>query len=144
MLSEADVKLLVYGERIKSKTKHILEKVAQEENVTAQQMVMMFVVWKHPHATIGTLAQEFDLHQANVSTLCKKMESDGLVQRVRSAEDVRVVTVVLTDQGEQIVIRILTTVRKIINDNLSSQELKDVVQSFLNIERFFDTIAKHL
>lgn len=50
-------------------------------------------------ATVGGLVQLTHMGQANVSSLCKRMEAKGLLTRTRSKEDERVVRLSITPEG---------------------------------------------
>ena len=53
--------------------------------------------------TAGAIAKEVNLSQATVSTLIDRLETRGLVTRVRGLNDKRQVFVQLTDEGSELV-----------------------------------------
>ncbi len=66
-----------------------------------QLQIVMELYQEEPH-TIGSLAASMHMAKANMSTMCKKMEKMGLVERKRDKLDERVVRVSLTAEGERI------------------------------------------
>jgi len=52
---------------------------------------------------VGAVSKLTGIGQANVSTICKKMEKEGFVIRQRDKKDERVVFISITGEGERIV-----------------------------------------
>lgn len=51
---------------------------------------------------IGAIVQRLEMDYGTISPLVKRLESHGLVRRVRSAQDERQVEVALTDDGDRL------------------------------------------
>lgn len=71
--------------------------LAKTTGLTTPQMLLLQAVSNKGPVTIGTLANEISLSQATVTSILDRLESRGLVTRVRSTEDKRRVHVHLTD-----------------------------------------------
>ena len=52
---------------------------------------------------MGALADALDVSQASVTGIIDRMEQRGIVERVRDAEDRRVVRVAMTDEGRRLI-----------------------------------------
>ena len=50
--------------------------------------------------SIGNLGKAIGVTGGNISNICKKLEKQGFVERIRSVDDERVVNVILTDNGK--------------------------------------------
>ena len=67
--------------------------------LTHPQYLVMLALWEQAPRSLGDLAAELALEPASASPLVKRLESAGLVERVRSAEDERRLEIGLTDAG---------------------------------------------
>ena len=52
---------------------------------------------------VGTLGKSINIAGGNISSLCKKMEKQGLLRRYRDEQDERAVNIALTDHGQYVV-----------------------------------------
>ena len=71
--------------------------------ITPPQWVVLELLSRQERQTISMLAQYLLLDGPAVTNLAKRLEQSGLVTRVRSREDERVVKVSLTAEGRDIV-----------------------------------------
>jgi MarR family transcriptional regulator, organic hydroperoxide resistance regulator len=70
-----------------------------ELGLTYPQYLVMLVLWEDEPRSVRELGEELGLDSGTLSPLLKRLESLGLVERRRSAEDERRVEVFLTDSG---------------------------------------------
>jgi DNA-binding MarR family transcriptional regulator len=70
-----------------------------ELGLTYPQYLVMLVLWEGQPRSVRELGEELGLDSGTLSPLLKRLESLGLVERRRSAEDERRVEVFLTDGG---------------------------------------------
>lgn len=68
--------------------------------LTGPQLVVMRTISVHRDITVGGVARQVSLSQATVTNIIDRLESRGLVQRLRSSQDKRKVTVSITDKGQ--------------------------------------------
>ncbi|WP_104172764.1 MarR family winged helix-turn-helix transcriptional regulator [Arthrobacter sp. Y81] len=73
--------------------------VLDELGLTYPQYLVMLVLWEDQPRSVRELGEELGLDSGTLSPLLKRLESLGLVERRRSAEDERRVEVFLTDSG---------------------------------------------
>jgi DNA-binding MarR family transcriptional regulator len=73
--------------------------VLAELGLTYGQYLAMLVLWEHRELGVGELCERLALDTGTVSPLVKRLESAGFVERERSAEDERAVSVRLTEAG---------------------------------------------
>jgi len=67
--------------------------------LTYPQYLVLAVLWNEGEQTIGSLGDAMQLDSGTLSPLVRRLEQAGLVAKVRSTADERVVTVQLTDDG---------------------------------------------
>ena len=80
----------------------LLQDTATEMDITTLQLKMIITLYSSGKpVSIGNLGKAIGVTGGNISNICKKLEKQGLVDRVRSEEDERVVNVELTDKGRE-------------------------------------------
>ncbi len=67
--------------------------------ITYTQYIVFLALWESGSATVGDLCRRLYLDNGTITPLLKKMEEEGFIQRSRSKQDERVVTVTVTDKG---------------------------------------------
>ncbi len=67
--------------------------------ITYTQYIVFLTLWEYGDIAVGELCRKLYLDNGTLTPLLKKMEETGYVKRIRSAEDERVVTVHLTEDG---------------------------------------------
>lgn len=80
----------------------LLQDTATEMGITTLQLKMLITLYASGDAqSIGNLGKAIGVTGGNISNICKKLEKQGFVNRMRSEEDERVVNVELTDKGRE-------------------------------------------
>ncbi|MGW7368845.1 MarR family winged helix-turn-helix transcriptional regulator [Streptomyces sp. NPDC054841] len=73
--------------------------VLKDLGLTYPQYLVMLVLWEHGALPVKTIGEQLRLDSGTLSPLLKRLEALGCVERRRSAEDERSVTVHPTDKG---------------------------------------------
>lgn len=73
-----------------------------EIGLTYTQYITMMVLWEHHSISSGEMGRKLYLDSGTLTPLLKSLEKKGLVTRIRSAEDERVLIVSLTEKGEEL------------------------------------------
>lgn len=68
-------------------------------DLTYSQYLVMLILWEFDSQTVSAIGDKLFLDSATLTPLLKRMESAGLVERQRSAEDERQVIISLAEQG---------------------------------------------
>lgn len=71
-------------------------------NLTYTQYIVMLVLWEEKSCTVTRLCSRLFLDSGTLSPLLKKLESIGYIEKIRSCNDERCVTVSLTEKGDQL------------------------------------------
>ncbi len=100
---------------------------------SGRQLSTLRFLLEHGEATMGTLSRFLYISESSTSELVAKLEEGGLVTRVRSAKDNRVVLVGLTPAGRSFAgeteIGGVPLLRERLK-SLSSRQLKEIYASF--------------
>ena len=67
--------------------------------LTYPQYLAMLVLWETDDVTVKDMAARLNLDSATVTPLLKRLETQGLLERVRGVEDERLVYIRLTKAG---------------------------------------------
>ncbi len=67
--------------------------------LTHPQYLVMLALWERAPRSLSDLAAALAMEPATLSPLVKRLESQGLVDRMRRADDERVLDITLTDEG---------------------------------------------
>jgi MarR family transcriptional regulator, organic hydroperoxide resistance regulator len=89
--------------KISEKTTSLINTLCEHHGITTLQGRTLIEIQQHGSHTIGSLASRLNIAGTNVSTMCKKLESKGFIERVRDGGDERVVKVVLSEKGIHVV-----------------------------------------
>lgn len=96
-----------------------------EIGLTYTQYIAMMALWESRSLSVKEIGERLYLDSGTLTPLLKKMETQGLVSRARSAADERSVIVTLTDKGEALKQRALEVPAKMSKCiPLSQQEAK--------------------
>ena len=76
--------------------------VLADMNLTYPQYLVLLVLWEDEHVTVRRLGERLQLDSGTLSPLLKRLEANGLVRRVRSQADERLVEITLTAAGRRL------------------------------------------
>jgi DNA-binding MarR family transcriptional regulator len=71
-------------------------------DLTYPQYLVMMVLWERDGVTVSELGEKLFLDSATLTPLLKRMESAGLLTRVRAADDERQVLITLSPKGRSL------------------------------------------
>ncbi len=75
-------------------------KIVEAKGVTRIQWIAMYYLDKHKQISQKELAEKMYVTDSSIARLLDRMSRDGLVERVKSAEDRRVTFIKLTRKGK--------------------------------------------
>ena len=99
------ISILAVFQTLKTKTTRLLDPLVQAEGLTPVQVRVLLQLFCQD-ATVGDISEQTGMGQANTSSLCKKLEREGFLDRRRSCPDRRVVTLSLTPKGREAMVHI--------------------------------------
>lgn len=68
--------------------------------ITYPQFLVLSTLWTRDGLTVGAIGEEMMLESSTLTPLLKKLESKGLVSRIRDKQDERKVRIWLTEDGQ--------------------------------------------
>lgn len=77
----------------------IYKPILDKFGITYTQYITLLVLWEQDNITVKELGEKLHLDSGTLTPLLKKLESAGIVQRIRDTHDERNVYVKLTDRG---------------------------------------------
>lgn len=105
--------------RVKSVMTNLVTQRTQEElGITGTQASMLFMIAGGKCWTSAELAREYGIDASAVTRLLDRVEKRGLLSRVRSVEDRRVVRLELTDEGRALAERLPPIFRSVLDQVL--------------------------
>jgi DNA-binding MarR family transcriptional regulator len=97
--------------------------------LTYPQYLVLLVLWEHEKQTVNEIGERLFLESNTLTPLLKRMEQKGLLQRERSKEDERSVTVSLSNNGANLKQQAVSIPHQLIaslhDDSITEQELLD-------------------
>ena len=142
-------KLEIYriSKSLKTAMNVVLKPIYEKAGLTKSQLVILAAIKRKKILTVGKLAQEFRLNQGNVSSLCKKLEQQGLLIRTRSKGDERVVTLSATPLADEKMETVNVCVKKLLHiierDVAEPGQLEVIMLGFRELERLISELAAH-
>lgn len=77
--------------------------IAESEGLTVMQARILIEIKTSEQATVGSVSRLMGENHGNCSSLCKRMEQAGYIDRIRSKSDERIVILQLSPRGDQAV-----------------------------------------
>jgi len=108
--------------------------------VSGAQLWALSEVNAQPGLRVSDLTQKMSLHQSTVSNLVEKLNSSGLLRRVREAGDNRVVRLQLTNAGKNLVARAPKPARGVLPDALEKLDRR----SLKKLSTSLDSLVKQM
>ena len=81
--------------------------------LTHPQYLVMLALWERSPRSLGDIADALALEPASASPLVKRLEKEGLIERVRSEQDERRLDISLTDAGRALRTQALDVPRQV-------------------------------
>ena len=86
--------------------------IIEKYGLSLMQVRILMEISQNPNHTIGSISSCICVMRGNMSNMCKRLEGEGLLQRSRSKEDERVVTLSLTKIGQETIEKITDDLQK--------------------------------
>jgi len=111
--------------------------------ITYPQYLVLMVLWENDSIPVNDIARKLLLNTNTITPLLKRMEQQGLVNRIRSKKDERKVFVQLTEKGERLKAKALQIPEELIK-RLSDSELKidDLIKLKENLNSIISLLSK--
>jgi MarR family transcriptional regulator, organic hydroperoxide resistance regulator len=110
-----------YTRKIDENMNITLNSMGNKYGLTTMQLRILMELFQKGSKTIGSLAEDICIAGANISTMCKKLEKLGFVERNRAKEDERIVRIKLTEIGRQTILEIDNYFNEKISQNMADE-----------------------
>lgn len=74
----------------------------EHSGLTYTQYLVMLVLWESDGISVSKIAQRLELDSGTLTPMLKRLESAGMVKRIRNTTDERVVEISLTAEGKSL------------------------------------------
>lgn len=103
-----------------TESRRATKEVARHLGLTGPQVTAVKMLEAFGDLSLSALSEHMSAHNSTITGLVDRMERGGLVERVRSTEDRRVVIIRLTDEGRRIARSVPVTSMQVFARALSS------------------------
>ena len=76
--------------------------ILQELGLTYPQYLVMMVLWEQEGLAVSAIGEKLFLDSGTLTPVLKRLESKGLINRIRNKSDERMVLLFLTEQGKDL------------------------------------------
>ena len=102
--------------------------VEKQCGVSGAQLWVMQELLEQPGLRVGELAEKLSIHQTTTSNLIDALVKKGLVSKARDQRDQRVVTLVLSERGMQLIRQAPTPARGLLPEALGKLDQHGLVE----------------
>jgi MarR family transcriptional regulator, organic hydroperoxide resistance regulator len=100
----------------------------------------LLVLWENDCMSVSAIAQKLDLDSASLTPILKRLETAGILQRLRNKSDERVVEIKLTDKGNALQDEIAGIQKGVAcKTGLSTQEFNQLKKTLHELVRVMNT-----
>lgn len=99
--------------------------ILNDFEITPPQFSALLLLSEHGDMTIGELGNKMYLASSTATDLIDRMERNSLVGRVRDENDRRVVRLHMTDKGKQMILEVVDSRKRYLDDILTLVEKED-------------------
>jgi len=119
---------------VQQKSQYFIDMITKQETLTHNQIMMLFQLRLTGSLNITDISERFVVTPGAASSMCDKLEEAGLIERVRTTEDRRVVNIVLTEQGNQRILRIFEAFPTSDLDKISGtlEQINDLMEQMMD------------
>lgn len=108
--------------------------------ITYPQYLVLSALWEMDGQSIGSIGERLGLDSSNVTPLVKRMESAGLVSRLRNPKDERQVVVSLTEAGRDMQARSTCLGQTLFS--AAGLSVERLVQLNKDVQAFRDSVSR--
>jgi DNA-binding MarR family transcriptional regulator len=128
-----------------TESRRITKELARRADLTGPQLTVLKLLEGVGDMSLSELSDRIRAQNSTVTGIIDRMEREGLVTRVRSMEDRRVVHIRLTDKGAKIANEIAVEPMEIFRgalESLSPGEMRELIKLLTKIARRVQSIVK--
>lgn len=117
---------------VQQKSQAFMERITSQESLTNNQIMLLFQLRLTGSLNITDISERFIITPGAASSMCDKLEDAGLIERVRTKEDRRVVHIRLTGEGDRRILRLF--------DGFAAAELESIAGTLQKIHTMMEDL----
>jgi DNA-binding MarR family transcriptional regulator len=128
-----------------TESRRITKELARRADLTGPQLTVLKLLEGVGDMSLSELSDRIRAQNSTVTGIIDRMEREGLVVRVRSTEDRRVVHIRLTDKGAKIANEIAVEPMEIFRsalESLTAVEMRELIKLLTKIARRVQSLVK--
>jgi DNA-binding MarR family transcriptional regulator len=115
--------------------------IVQTYGLTMMQNRILIAISQCDKPSVGSICHVIGASGGNASNMCKKLEKEGFIKRIRSKEDERVVELLLTEKGRETIVEIENEMEKKYKPILDSRSDEDYETIILGIKKLNELLT---
>lgn len=119
--------------------------ICQQHGLTLQQLHVLMELTRTPGLTAGQLSDRAGILRTNFSSVCRKLEDRGLIERQRNQEDKRSLQLRVTDEGRALLTEVDREVHRRYGqafENESPETFDTIVAGFQALNGFSEKLER--
>jgi MarR family transcriptional regulator, organic hydroperoxide resistance regulator len=128
-----------------TESRRLTKELARRAQLTGPQLTVVKILESIGDLSLSELSDKIRAQNSTVTGIIDRMEREGLVQRVRSTEDRRVVHIRLTDKGAKLAREIPIEPMEIFRsalESLTAQEMRDLMKILSKVAKRVKQIVR--
>src|SRR5512140_3234659 len=128
-----------------TESRRLTKELARRAQLTGPQLTVVKILETIGDLSLSELSDKIRAQNSTVTGIIDRMEREGLVMRVRSTEDRRVVHIRLTDQGAKLAREIPIEPMEIFRsalESLSAQEMRELMKILMKVAKRVKQIVR--
>ncbi len=115
--------------------------IVSDVGLTEGTAALLHIINSCTEPTVKTVVEELELNQGNASTMCKKLESLGYIERKKAKADERSVYLTVTDAGRDVLYLINNNISKFLSEQLSEEDISSLQEASGILSECFAKLA---
>ncbi|MBO8164115.1 MAG: MarR family transcriptional regulator [Brevibacillus sp.] len=141
----SEIRELLLGIRsLQLQMKRLICLATKDEMLSQGLIFLLFRLSQVGALKMTEISEHFGLSAGAATGMADKLEQQGLVKRVRSTEDRRIVQVVLTEEGEKRLEQIKREFERLAGQALAGIPKERLAEMIATIREITDTMETHL
>lgn len=134
---------------LNKKIEKVREQVVKKVGLSKIQALVLINIYNNNknniECSVKHIVEEFEANQGNTSSLLKRMESSGLIEKVKAKDDERKVNLVLTELGKNKILEMRAEVDKYkarMDAEYTNENKKVFIDNMKKLEQLLDLVIE--
>ena len=134
---------------LNKKIEKVRDQVVKKVGLSKIQALVLINIYNNNknniECSVKHIVEEFEANQGNTSSLLKRMESSGLIEKVKAKDDERKVNLVLTELGKNKILEMRAEVDKYksrMDAEYTNENKKVFIDNMKKLEQLLDLVIE--